>query len=178
MPAVALALGLGACGDDTPSHEASSEAAYVDVGHMQYQVQISRQLNPEDVEDKSYFNGIPASEMSLGQDEVWFGVFLRILNVGDATHDTASDFEVVDTQGKTYKPLEYARPNPLAYDEAQPVPADDVYPPQGSIAEQGPTEGKLLLFKITLDSIENRPLVLKIHDPDAPFEVNRIDLDV
>ena len=57
--AVLLAgLALNACGKaDEPTSEGETEAVYLDLDGLQYQVQISRQLNPYDVEDSYYVRG-------------------------------------------------------------------------------------------------------------------------
>src|SRR5690606_38371032 len=51
----ALALPLAACGnkEEVVTH-GHTEGSYLNVGNLTYQVQISRQLNPADVTDRSY----------------------------------------------------------------------------------------------------------------------------
>ena len=51
------ALGVSACGDKQETITAGeSEAAYVTLGDLQYQVQISRQMNPRNVGDRAYWS--------------------------------------------------------------------------------------------------------------------------
>ena len=57
---------------------ATTEGAYVDVGDLKYQVQISRQLNPADVEDRDYLMGLAGATGSSAADEEWFAVFMRV----------------------------------------------------------------------------------------------------
>ena len=68
LPLLALvllaALALGACGDShtkvttgTYAGESGANAPYLDVGPLVYEVQLSRQLNPYDVEDAAYLQG-------------------------------------------------------------------------------------------------------------------------
>ena len=40
-------------------------AFYLDVGDLKYQVQVSRQLNPSDTEDKAYLAGLTAQQAKL-----------------------------------------------------------------------------------------------------------------
>src|SRR5882757_8107053 len=76
----ACVAGLTACGDDGPQRISESEGTYVTVDHLRYQVEISRQLNPTDVEDRDYLTGVAPAEATLKPDEVWFGVFVRVSN--------------------------------------------------------------------------------------------------
>jgi hypothetical protein len=41
-----------------------------------------------------------------------------------------------------------------------------------------PIQGSLLLFKLSLDALDNRPLELKIESSTAPQQTGIIDLDV
>ena len=81
--AVLLAgLALNACGKaDEPASEGETEAVYLDLDGLQYQVQISRQLNPYDVEDSYYVRG--QNEPAPARDDTWFGVFVRVYNPTD-----------------------------------------------------------------------------------------------
>ena len=58
--ALALAVGLGACGQEADPSTADNEGVYIDAGPITYQVQISRELNPYKVEDRQYLAGLPA----------------------------------------------------------------------------------------------------------------------
>jgi hypothetical protein len=46
------------------------------------------------------------------------------------------------------------------------------------VAASGPTQGALLLYKIKLRLLENRPLKLKIVDPTATAQSASAELDV
>ena len=73
-----------------------TEGVYVDVGPITYQVQISRQLNPSDVEDRDYLQGLHGRRGAA--DEVWFGVWMRVQNRSE--HGAGNDdFEITDTHG-------------------------------------------------------------------------------
>ena len=59
------ARALAACGDShtkvttgTYAGESGQNAPYLDVGPLVYEVQLSRQLNPSDVEDAAYLQGL------------------------------------------------------------------------------------------------------------------------
>jgi hypothetical protein len=53
-----LALPLGACGKQKTTTFSASEGTYLNVGPMAYQVQVSRVLNPKDIEDRNYLQGV------------------------------------------------------------------------------------------------------------------------
>ncbi len=51
-------------------------------------------------------------------------------------------------------------------------------PAPDTIAAYGPTQGALLLYKIQVVSLDNRPLELKIVEPVQPAETASAELDV
>jgi hypothetical protein len=171
------ASALAACGDkkDTVT-SAATEGIYVDAGSLQYQVQISRQLNPADEEDKGYFVGVKDPVGAVSADETWFGVFVKVWNRTDDSHIPAKDFEIEDTVGKRYEPVEVGEDNVFAYRATQ-IPSGGQLPGTDDVANEGVIGGSMLLFKLTLDSLANRPLVLHIKSAGKPPEAE-VDLDV
>jgi hypothetical protein len=175
-----LALPLAACGnkEETITH-GETEGAYLDVGGLTYQVQISRVLNPNDTEDKSYLVDVPEAERDLAPDEAWFGVFMLAQNLEEKPFDAATDFQIVDTQENVYTPLPLGEDNVFAYRGGTVQPGDTL-PLQNTAARSNPSvQGALVLFKVKQDSFANRPLELSIHSPDEiePAEAT-VDLDV
>ena len=160
--ALALGLGLSACGNKE-SHpiRADSEGVYVDAGAVSYQVQISRQLNPYNVEDRSYLAGVSAAQPK--PDQEWFGVFLWAKNESHANQTTASQFDIVDTQGTKYYPVPInTQVNPFAW-TPQTLKPLGIQPAPDSVASFGPTQGAVLLFKLNTSVYSNRPLTLEIY---------------
>jgi len=178
LSALVLCLGLSACAERGAVTSAQDEGLYLAAGPVTYQVQISRELNPNDIEDRSYFEGLPAGTKPAGPDEEWFGVWLQVKNESKQPARTASSFQVVDTQGKTYTPVPLAVTNPFAYQPETLQPAG-FEPAANSAAREGPTQGSLLLFKIKTSVYQNRPLKLQILSPTVPERVQdtvRLDL--
>lgn len=177
LVALFVATALAACGNkEDIVTSADTEGPYVDAGPLQYQVQLSRQLNPADEEDKGYFVGIKDPEGQTNPEETWFAVFVKVFNrTGDA-HIPAKDFEIEDTVGKRYEPVEIAEGNVFAY-RATAIPSGGQLPGTDDVANEGVIGGSMLLFKLTLDSLANRPLVLHIKSAGTPPEAE-IDLDV
>src|SRR4051794_18402570 len=84
VAAVLAAALLAGCGNkEDVTTKADNEGIFIDVGPLSYQVQISRQLNPRDPEDRTYLQGIPADQVALKPDETWFAVFMRVENNSD-----------------------------------------------------------------------------------------------
>lgn len=184
--AIVLALlstgGLAACGNhpdkDARIVRAETEGLYLDVGALKYQVQVSRQLNPDDVQDRAYLQGVPEGDRELAPDEVWFGVFLLVQNENSTAQLPANDIKIVDTQEDEFRPVPLADVNPFAYRSAEAVPADDSIPLRDTPAFDTPIRGSLVLFKLTLTSLGNRPLELEIESRTGREQTGIIDLDV
>jgi hypothetical protein len=175
------ALAAAGCGNSSYNTQlGQDEGSYLDAGPLTYQVQLSRYLNPSDVEDAGYLKGLPPGTSAPTGNEEWFGVFMRVQNFGKQTQTPTTDFSIVDTQHNVYRPLPIdTRVNPFAY---QPVPLRPraIYPDPNSVAGQGAIQGSLLLFKVSLSSLQNRPLEFKIDSPLPPplRKSATIDLDV
>ena len=176
---VTAALALSACGNKPQIRtEGLTEGTYLNVGPLTYQVQISRQLNPHDIQDRSYLVGIPAAQQGLKPDEVWFGVFLRVENETGLAHPPANDIQIVDTQEESFRPVPLNVTNLFAYRSTSQVPANEVVPLPDTPAFDTPIRGALVLFKLTLTSLGNRPLELHIVARTGRQQTGIIDLDV
>jgi len=184
MLAVLAVFGLSACGDShtkvttgTYAGEAGKAAPYLNVGPLLYEVQISRQLNPFNHEDASYLQGLSAGEAKLEPGEEWFGVFIQVYNISNHPHLDANDFTITDTQSNSYTPLVLGGANQYAYRQGI-VGSKNQVPKLGTVADDFGPQGALLLYKIQTASLENRPLELKITNPEDPSESASAILDV
>ncbi len=161
--AALVAVGLGACGQLSHPTHADSEGIYVDAGPITYQVQISRQLNPYNVEDKGYLAG--QSSAAPAPDQMWFVVFMWAENQSKSTAATTDSFDIVDTQGNRYYPVPInSQVNRFAW-TTQVLPPNAQEPTPGSLASSGPTQGGELLFKLNNSVYPNQPITLEIHAP-------------
>jgi hypothetical protein len=169
--ALTLALGVAACGNHS-THKAGGQATghdaadannnggYVDAGPVTYQLQISRELNPYSPEDSQYVKGVPSNLTSLGPQQMWYGVFLWAKNQTHRDQMSLDSFEIVDTQGNTYYPVQLdSTANPFAW-TSQTLRPNETQPAPNTVASEGPTQGGLLLFKLNTDVYSNRPLTL------------------
>ena len=93
-----LALVVAGCGNKQEIRtQGETEGLYLDLGELLYQVQISRQLNPDDVEDSAYLRGLPEGTEPPSPEETWFAVFLRVQNATDVPRQPADQFRVVNS---------------------------------------------------------------------------------
>jgi hypothetical protein len=181
--AVALAApALTACGENEETKVGELPGVYLDIGNpepLKYQVQISRQLDPNSASDAAYLKGIPAEAQGLEADETWFGVFLRVENTeSEEPIPSAESFEIHDTQENVFEPVALGAENAFAY-EARPISGNETIPTENSPAGQSDINGALLLFKLDIDALQNnRPLELIIESPKVPQDEGRAVLDV
>ena len=175
--AIFCALLASGCGNkEEVVTRGDTEGVYLDVDHLKYQVQISRYMNPNDVEDKSYLIGLPQSTAQPTGEETWFGVFMRVQNTTDEPQTPSNDFKIVDTQDNVYRPVPMdTKINPFAY-KADPIAGGSLLPEPDSAASENTIQGSLLLFKVKTDSLQNRPLELRFTGSDGTEGV--VDLDV
>jgi hypothetical protein len=175
--ALLCALFATGCGNKLETRtQGETEGLYLDLDELKYQIQISRYLNPEDVEDRSYLRGLPEGTAQPAGDETWFGVFIRVSNETDEEITPANDFEIVDTQENVYRPIPLdPEVNDFAY-VADPIPAKSLIPQPDSIASEGVIQGSLLLFKVKTSSLQNRPLEFKFRRGSGIQAI--VDLDV
>lgn len=174
--------GLAACGnhhdEDAPVQRIENEGFYLSLGELKYQVQTSRQLNPNDIQDRSLLRGIPAAQQKLSPQQVWFGVFLQVENESDEPLMPSGDIEIVDTQEDVFEPITLEDSNVFAYRPGASIPAGQILPIKDTPAFDTAIQGAMLLFKLDLDALDNRPLELKIEGNHAPKQTGIIDLDV
>jgi hypothetical protein len=179
------ALALSACSDNshtrvttgTYAGESGQNAPYLNVGPLIYEVQLSRELNPYDTEDASYLAGLTPAQRRLLPGEEWFVVFLQVYNESSTPHIATTDISISDTQENVYTPIVPALTNEFAYRGGL-LPAKARIPALNTVAADGPTQGALLLYKINVVSLDNRPLELKIVDPLDPSQTASAELDV
>ena len=176
---MATALGLAACGREAHPlvADANNDGVYVDAGAITYQLQVSRQRNQYATEDSQYLTGLPPGTTAPKPDELWYGVFLWAKNQTSKAAQTAATFDIVDTQGTRYYPIRLnPADNPFAWKSVTLEPSA-TEPGLDTAASWGPTQGRLLLFKLPTQVYSNRPLTLQIHEAGHPTP-STISLDL
>ena len=64
----------------TYAGESGANAPYLNVGPLIYQVQLSRELNPYNIEDSAYLQGLTPAQRQLEPGQEWFAVFMQVYN--------------------------------------------------------------------------------------------------
>jgi hypothetical protein len=176
--AVALFAFAGCGASQGPQTTAETEGLYLEIDGLKYQIELSRYMNANDIEDREYLKGMPAGTAPPGGRDVWFGVWVRVQNESDEPLPAANTWEIHDTQENVYRPIPVdTNINPFVFKPGIEVPANTVLPLANSAAGQGPIQGSLLLFKVKTDSLQNRPLELKFSNGQQGT-VGTYDLDV
>ncbi len=178
-------LALSACSDDshtrvttgTYAGESGQNAPYLNVGPLVYEVQLSRELNPYDTEDAAYLRGLTPAQRLLRPGEEWFAVFMQVYNQTSLPHPVATNLTISDTQENVYTPIVPNYTNEFAYRGGL-LGAKSRLPALDTVAANGATQGALLLYKIKIVSLDNRPIELKIVDPLDPSQTASAELDV
>ena len=167
----ALALAAG-CGNDEPK-TSGAEGEFVEVGPVDYQVQLTRLLNPQQRPDDAYLR----AQAPLLRDEAYVGVFLRIENDSDSPYKPPRGMKIVDTVGNEYLPLDTTQSG-FGLDFGEEIPPGGVAPPPNSPGQFGPTSGALVLFRVKRETAtDNLPLELQT-PVEGEEQPSTITLDV
>jgi hypothetical protein len=170
--ALAALLGLAACGTDPEEigvEEPAREGLAVEMEGVDYNVFITRQLNPRIPPDDAYIT----EEAPPG--EVLYGVFLEACNVTDEPREVASTFSLHDNQGNKFEPEPLPEDNQFAYTARELLPHECI-PQAGSVAQLGPTAASMVLFQLPLENTENRPLELEIQAGGGEKRIFELDI--
>lgn len=174
-----LAAGAAGCGNaDTELgvEEPAREGLALELGGVEYNVFITRQLNPRVTPDEAYVE--EGTEAEPG--ETLYGVFLQACNRANesgepATSEDVEAFKIVDNQGNEFEPEELPENNPFAYHPRELLPQECI-PESGSVAQLGPTAGAMLLFRLPLENTEYRPLELELEGPGDEHLTFELDI--
>ncbi len=172
------AVPMAGCKEDPEElgrHEPVREGLSVPLDGVEYNVFITRQLNPSIPPDQAYYNGPPPPE-----GQTLYGVFLQACNQSGRARLPTNRFKVVDNQGNEFEPRELPETNPFGY-QARRLQPEECIPQAGSVAQLGPTAGSMLLFELPLDVTENRPLELEIEGetgPEGDPDTVHVELDI
>jgi hypothetical protein len=199
-----LAFVATGCGEKGENKDPVREGIATNIGGLDYNVFITRQLNPKSVEDRDYYPGPEESEECARKPGSTppaltpkerpqrcptnlYGVFFQVCNnTTDGTPTSArepsstqgrefpGDFEIEDSQGNKFEPIVMPPTNVFAY-RARPLKKGDCIPASGSAAFNSPTAGALLVFRIPVAATENRPLELHV---SVGGQTQRFELDI
>jgi hypothetical protein len=177
VAAVAVASGCGGTEEETTVDDDGQEATLVvegeplELGDLSFNVAITRFLNPHDIEDSEYLEGLPPPPLN----EDYLAVFMTVANEGDGEVflPSAGDIEASDIEGRVFEPVE--SDSLFALELGAPLPAGEEAPVPDSAAATGPVQGSFILFRIPTEAQELRPIELEI---SAEGEHGIIELDL
>ncbi len=164
----ALAL-LPGCGVDRGERNVE-EGQKLYLGDLEYSIQISRFLNPADVEDAAYLEG----QRPPANSEDYFAVFVQIKNVGEEAQRLPAGIVVRDSREGTYYPLE--SDSVFALKSGTVIPGNSEIPVPDSPAATGPIQGQMLLYRVDYGISQKRPVELVI--PAQSGEDAHVKLDL
>jgi hypothetical protein len=102
---------------------------------------------------------------------------MRVENETDKEMTAAERFKIVDTQETEFEPVEMdPETNVFGY-VPRPIPPGELLPALNTPASDNTIRGELILFKIKLQSLYNRPLELVIESSRGGDDAV-IDIDV
>jgi hypothetical protein len=170
VAALLVGAALSGCGSNPEATLHVDEGEGMQLGDLLYNVQITRFLNPKDGEDKAYLVGQPEPK----RNEYYLGVFMQVQNTSGALQNVPTAFQVTDTVGTEFKPLPSR--SLYALDLGGKVPPNSQLPEPETTAANGPIQGAMVLFKVDIAAVEDRPLILDI--PSSTGAVGHVELDI
>jgi hypothetical protein len=163
VAALVAAVGASACGEEELAE--AVEGQPIEIGGLEYNVQITRFLNPDDTEDAEYLLGQPPPEPGTS----YLGVFMVIENESEEALPSATGYTVIDTVGNEFEPADSE--SAYALEIGAEVPAEGSIPIPNTTAATGPNHGSLLVFPVLDEVSDNRPLKLEITSAEGSGEV-------
>jgi len=163
-------VGFVGCGNDLSKE--GDEGVPIQLGQLEFNVQLTRFLNPADPEDHEYLAG---QQLPTPAGKSYLAVFMTIKNHSDdpVRLPTPDQMSIVDTTGAAYAAL--ASSTDFAVPLGSTLEGGGDIPAPGTAAASGPTQGGIVIFLVDQGITENRPLDLEI---EHEGETGTIKLDI
>lgn len=168
LAVVGLGTVVSACGS-SESHEVA-EGEVLKLGELDYTVTFSRFLNPNDTEDAAYLVGQEAAQ----KEAAYFGVWFEVQNDTENFQNLPAEMTITDADHTEYKALESE--SIFAFPMGGKLEGEEQIPVLDSPAQQGPIEGSIVVFEVSDEASENRPLTLHFESPEG--EKGEVELDL
>lgn len=168
LAVVGLGTVLSACGSSA-SHDVV-EGEVLKLGELKYTVTFSRYLNLNDSEDAAYLTG----KEEPPKESAYFGVWFEVQNETEQIQNLPPEMTITDADHNEYKALESE--SIFAFPLGGTVEPEEQIPVLDSPAQQGPIEGSIVVFELTSEASENRPLTLHLESPEG--EKGEVELDL
>ena len=158
---------------------AGARRAYLNVGPLIYQVQVSRELNPANIEDAAYLKGLTPPRPHLAPGQEWFAVFIQVYNNTSLEHQAANNLTISDTQNNTYSPIVPDAEQPIRLSRRPRFrPRANSPCPARSTADVGAPRGRGAALQDPARLARKPALELKIVDPTDASQTASAELDV
>lgn len=166
------ALALVSCGEAEGEEKFETEEGVIlELGELEYRVQLTRFLNRNDPEDAAYLKGVPPAP----EGHEYLAVFIRVKNRSEEeTIAIPRTFKVRDTREKVFFPVETE--SEFALELGAEIPPEEEIPASDTPAANGPVKGSMILFDLPLTSSELRPLELEFFGPEGQLAHVELDL--
>ena len=156
---IAVALVLAGCGDGPPPGRNAPDGTDVTQDGVDYAVQTSRELNPEDADDRTFLggrqNGLDEPGMTL------VGVFLQARNDAASARRAFAAPQLVTAFGDTFEPLHLPATDAFAYRGRLLAPGAVIPGPQ-SLATESPENGAIIVYRVpTGVFVGDRPFTIR-----------------
>jgi hypothetical protein len=168
---IAAALLVAGCGP--PPDRNAPDGTTVTQDGVDYAVQTSRELNPDDADDRAFLGGRTKGMDAPGT--TLLGVFLHARNDASAPRRALAAPQLVDAFGRTFEPVPLPATDPFAYRGRLLAPGQEISVPQ-SVARESPENGSILVYRVpTGIFVSDRPFTLRFGTDDRAASV-QLDL--
>jgi hypothetical protein len=170
---IAAALLIAGCGDGPPPARNAPDGTDVTQDGVDYAVQTSRELNPDDPDDRAFLGG--RSKGLDGPGMTLLGVFLQARNDASSPRRALAAPRLVTAFGETFEPLPLPSTDPFAYRGRRLMPGHKIPAPQ-SLAMESPENGAVLVYRVpTGVFVGDRPFTVRFGTDDRAASV-QLDL--
>lgn len=170
---IAAGLLVAGCGDGPPPGRNAPDGSDVTQDGVDYAVQTSRELNPEDADDRTFLGGRTKGLDRPGTTLV--GVFIQVRNEASSARRAVAAPELVTAFGETFKPLRLPATDAFAYRARRLAPGAQIPGPQ-SVPIESPENGAIIVYRVpTGVFVSDRPFTLQFGTSDRAASV-QLDL--
>lgn len=170
---LAAAVLVAGCGDGPPPGHEAPDGTDVTQGGVDYAVQTSRELNPEDADDRVFLGG--RTKGLDGPGTTLVGVFLQARNDASSAHRAIAAPQLVTAFGETFQPLRLPATDAFAYRGRRLAPGD-VIPGLQSVPGESPENGAIVVYRVpTGVFVTDRPFTIRFGTSDRAASV-QLDL--
>ena len=170
---IAAALLVGGCGDGPPPGVNAPDGTDVTQDGVDYAVQTSRELNPDDADDRTFLGG--RTQGLDGPGVALVGVFLQARNNAASARRAVAAPQLVTAFGETFEPLSLPAGDPLAYRGRLLAPGGEI-PGAQSVATESPENGAIVVYRVPTDVfVTDRPFTIRFGASDRAASV-QLDL--